>query len=272
MSRLHAVAFRSEIWILQHLHRGINILVFAFDKDENKFIKLKENQLSLDNAGQDIKVLDFSCILEESTGLRQPCLLIEDNGSKTDSILRLYFLVNEKTLIKVAAFSLPSRLSCTSIMLSDGPSFSWLCRYEVHFLRNSLCHSTTHTSFKYQNDNVENLTALWSGIAKDRLLTIARTSTDSIIVVDSQDGNLPSQKFIPNIYFSIVTCINVYEENDLLLNSIQNSESQRVQVIYAGTTKGQLIRFTEGKAVAHWQLPFDDPCHIDIIKVGIECI
>ncbi|XP_031572689.1 Fanconi anemia group B protein-like [Actinia tenebrosa] len=255
----HILTYRGKVLMVRHIENTdtINFTVHGYSKDTRQFVKQKERERQLGMEWPGIRVTGFECIVEYVTGIKQPCLLVENHCGRTEQLcLHLFFLVNISSHVKIASFNLCSSISRLEYKLNDGPCVSWLHRNCLEFLRwNTISKSLEHSSHICTSDELySSLKLLWSGMMNDKLVAIATLTTETNktewLCIDFERGLVPSERILPSVYSSTALCCYVTDDDTVR------------QRIYIGTSMRQLIGFQQGKLVGHCQLPFDDPCHI----------
>lgn len=262
----HILAYRGKVLVIRHCKNTdmVKLTVHGYSKNTRQFVKKKEKERQLGMEGQGIRVTGFECIVEYETGIKQPCLLVENSCSRTGQFsLHIFFLVNISSIVKVASFNLHSSIPSLEYRLTDGPSISWLNRNCLEFLRwNTTSKSLEHSSHICTSDELyTSLKLLWSGMMNDKLVAIATVKTESNMTstewlcIDFERGLVLSDRILPGVYSSTALCCHVTDDDTVH------------QRIYIGMSMSQLIGFQQGKLVSHCQLPFDDPCHIISMEV-----
>lgn len=261
----YILAYRGKVLIIRHHDNTdvVTLTVHGYSNDTRQFVKKKEKQRQLDMEGPSIRVAGFECIVEYETGIRQPCLLIENYCDRTKQFsLSFFFLVNINSFVKVASFTLRRSISSLEYRLTDGPCVSWLNRNYLEFLRwNATSRSLEHSSRICTSDELHtSLKLLWSGVMDDKLVAIATVKSETNMMewlcIDFERGLVPSEKILPSVYSSTALCCHVGDHDGIAQERI-----------YIATSMRQLIGFQQGKLVSHFQLPFDDPCRIVSIEV-----
>jgi hypothetical protein len=260
----------------------VDMTVHGYAKNTKSFSKQKEKQLQLGIDGPDVQVIRFTCVTEYGTGIKQPCLLVEKHHNKTQQFsLHFLFLVNNSSLVEVASFNLRYSISSLDCTLSDGPSLSWSYRNHIEFLHwNPVSKCLEHTSHNCTNDELyKSWTLLWSGSLNDKCVAMGTVNIEKDKIewlhVDCKSGLLPGEKTVPSVYSAIALCCYVTDVENTTISSSdygnifssKRDDNTVHQIVYVGTSMGQLIVFVQGKLVSHCQLPFEDPCHIVTMEV-----
>ncbi|XP_048589525.1 Fanconi anemia group B protein [Nematostella vectensis] len=263
--KLRFLAFKGAFILCEHVVREtdgncVKISYFRYNAPGKTFSKSKERFISLGLPREArVRILRFEKVLERSTGLIQPALLVEHQSNSRTFNYSCFFLVNSLSFVDAGSFS-QSYCLPAEVDICNGPTIFWIHKDTAHF------GSSTRLEFKtatYKLGSYTKIKILWCGVIDNSFLAMGVGRNDSLntiewISIDSCTGVIEGDVYVPYAYAPVVKCCTVIDGG---LTSTGGCS------VVIGTSMGQLIEFNQGRLVNYCQLPFQDPCQITIVEV-----
>ena len=302
----HFVAYRgSVIQLMQRCSQDVQfenscarIRLYRYTDSSQTFIKT-EKTLPFGISGA--SVLKFKCVLDRTSGLNRPCLLVQQLRKKRSGYIEmtchvLFLSENFDSFLTLGCFDLnlsdedSSQHPC-EIKLFDGPCVCWTGGTSLYFVSAGLSGTLTVTSHLVTelipNVQPNGFVIHWCGNLKGETVAMGTTKTAIIdetsmggkglswkwVCVNLSQGRItaPNTCFVPAPYVSIVTCYSIFTTPGAFGKRSGRSsvtKMNHVQVFIA-TNQGQLLEFKSGHLNNCWKLPFVDPCNICTMEVTL---
>ena len=310
------LAYRGNVLLIEQLTgfesrrstRTVDMCLYKMEgglSSGRNFRKVSQTPLQLASVGEDLKVLKFECVLQEDTGLRYPCVLVQRSltgkgkakGAGTSNYLELFMLscFEPPNIMSMGSFDIgKNSLSKEEVRLCDGPTVCWVSGHQVCMIARERSTDRFKLKFWPKTDDTAGMkitgeqVVLWCGNVGDRLLVLVKRSglcdnnntveTNLICIDMRQNTEHNGFCLVPNIYASIVSCCVVCGDDGFGISTemasdesksgnTSESSGARHMKVFVGTTQAQLVEFCQGCFKNFWQLPFEDACNIEVLKV-----
>ncbi|MBZ3870103.1 Fanconi anemia group B protein [Sciurus carolinensis] len=250
----------------------LHVKRMVFDRETRTFVLKSTGFFSMRKEYSHLKIICCNCVSDFRTGINLPYILIQSNKNNIFKYFLLCLHSNNK-FEKHLTFKLAHELK-ESIRVLNGPLVLW------QYVNTLYCISS-HTR-KVMSVLVNFSSIEWAGeIENLGIVLLGLTECDSSEKECNQkpsesDFEIQNTKFcvyslesqevlsdtyiIPPAYSSVVTCVHVCE------TEIVNNQF-RISLI-ALTRKNQLISFQNGTPKRLCQLPFGDPCAVQLLNSG----
>lgn len=261
---------------------GISLQVYNFSRSSKCFKRSLDKVLPLSSSTfSPFEIVSVKCLLNASSGLHLPCLLLRHaptnlaSGEEFDVLL----LENYDSVLLRGSFEV-TRMETLNIEfhLLDGPSVCWTLGGTAYCARyDSILEKFTVDSLAVDNSMNEQpgveFNLFWCGLIRGQVVAMGAKSdlTDTSLsprwtCVNHSQSSIQDIPLVPNVYAPIVTCCFVREAIHEV--SLGSSESFYDGLeIFLATNWGQLLKFANGCLKNCWQLPFKDPERIWVIEV-----
>lgn len=242
-----------------------------FDREKGTFFPISTGFLSIKEKASHLKILCCKCVSDFKTRINLPCILIQyEQYNSRDFKYCVLFLHNLNKFEKHLSFTLNHALD-ESLKIFDGPIIFWQYLSKFFYI-SSQTGEVTHISVTLSSvewvGEIENFGVGFLGLAEP---PAAGTHTVSESDCEFSDSNLcaydlktqeklSTSYLIPLAYSSIVTHVHVC--------AAEMVDSQLQMALIALTQKNQLVLFQNGIPVRVCQLPFVDPCSVQILDSG----
>uniref|UniRef100_A0A8D2DIM9 FA complementation group B n=1 Tax=Sciurus vulgaris TaxID=55149 RepID=A0A8D2DIM9_SCIVU len=250
----------------------LHVKRMVFDRETRTFVLKSTGFFSMRKEYSHLKIICCNCVSDFRTGINLPYILIQSNKNNIFKYFLLCLHSNNK-FEKHLTFKLAHELK-ESIRVLNGPLVLW------QYVNTLYCISS-HTR-KVMSVLVNFSSIEWAGeIENLGIVLLGLTECDSsekecnqkpsesdfaiqntkfcVYSLESQEV-LSDTYIIPPAYSSVVTCVHVCE------TEIVNNQF-RISLI-ALTRKNQLISFQNGTPKRLCQLPFGDPCAVQLLNSG----
>lgn len=280
--------FRGDVIFFSLTNTGIKeescieAQIFGFSKSCRSFTRIAKKMLPLGILGGELELVSSKCLLNSTTGMYQPFILLHQNRMKHSSTQELHVLLldNFYSVILSGSFDV-SHLSPTQnieFYFCDGPTICWTFKGVMYFASYDSIHekfttdSVTVDHSMDERSGVE-FNLLWCGLLRDQIVAMGAKSEmkdDSSTLtrwacVNHTCNDIQEVSLVPSVYVPIATCCLVREP----LNVAEfggNSSYDDVDV-YLATNRGQVLNFLNGRLKSYWQLPFKDPSRMWILEL-----
>ncbi|XP_037678507.1 Fanconi anemia group B protein isoform X2 [Choloepus didactylus] len=247
----------------------------VFDRRTRAFVQKSTGLFKMREENANFKIICCSCVSDFRTGINLPYIVIQHN--KKNNVFKYFLLLLhssnkfEKRLNFKLGYELKDR-----VRLLNGPLILWIHAQTVFCIssKNGTVVSVpaNFSSIEWAGE-IENLGIVLLGLKECYLPEEGCTQKPSISKYAFRDTefslySLESQEMltdtyiIPHIYSSVVTCVHVC--------ATEMVHSQLRMSLIALTRKNQLISFQNGIPKSVCQLPFGDPCAVQLMDSGGE--
>nr|XP_021486291.1 Fanconi anemia group B protein homolog [Meriones unguiculatus] len=243
-----------------------------FDRETSTFVLTSTGFLNIDEKASHLKILCCNCVSDFRTRINLPCILIQCRKFSSKAFTYyILFLHNANKFEKLFNFQLNHALD-ESVKIFDGPIVFWQ-HLNKFFYISSQKRNVTNISVKLSSiewiGEIENFGVGFLGLAEPsetkcshKLSESDYEFSESILCVYSLKSQeiLSNSYLIPLAYSNVVTHVHVC--------AAEMVENQLKMSLIALTRKNQLILFQNGIPVRACQLPFPDPCSVQILDSG----
>ena len=232
----------------------------------------------------------------------------KEQDTATERTLELFLLLGLETESPVfqSAGSFNFRgesLDRDTVKLFDGPTICWVDGHQVCFVGKESCNDNTltlrnwpRTDSSLGGKNIAKLDIVWCGnidnqpvvmVTKRQYSNMSNTTETKLVYIDNimrhnKEYNSKEFKLVPDVYVAISTCYHLYTDqvhaetmelaNDEFRVPLKESENgsslfSHTKVL-VGTSQAQLVEFHRGQFKNFCQLPFEDPCNINLVEVN----
>ncbi|XP_055471769.1 Fanconi anemia group B protein isoform X2 [Psammomys obesus] len=243
-----------------------------FDRETSTFVLTSTGFLNINEKASHLKILCCNCVSDFRTRINLPCILIQCRKCNSKAFTYyILFLHNANKFEKLLNFHLNHALD-ESVKIFDGPIVFWQ-HLNKFFYISSQMRNVTNISVKLSSiewiGEIENFGVGFLGLAEPseakcshKLSESDYEFSDSILCVYALKSQeiLSNSYLIPLAYSNVVTHVHVC--------AAEMVENQLKMSLIALTRKNQLILFQNGIPVRVCQLPFPDPCSVQILDSG----
>ena len=280
--------FRGDVIFFSLLNMGSNdencveVQIFGFSKSSRSFTRTAKQLLPLGILGHELELVSAKCLMNSTTGMYQPFILLRQLRMKHSSTQELHVLLLEDydSVILRGSFEI-SHVSPTQnieFYFCDGPTVCWNFEGVMYFacyntvLEKFTTDSVTVDNSMYERSSVE-FTVSWCGLLRGQVVSMGVKSemTDDTSTlkrwtcVNHTHKDVQEVSLVPNLYVPIATCCHVREP--LNVGEFGGNSAYDNVNVYLATNRGQLLSFVNGRLKTYWQLPFKDPCRMWILEV-----
>ncbi|XP_037055328.1 Fanconi anemia group B protein isoform X2 [Peromyscus leucopus] len=244
----------------------------VFDRETETFILISTGFLNIKEKASHMKILCCKCVSDFRTRVNLPCILIQYTQYSSRAFkYYILFLHNPNKFEKHLSFKLHHALD-DSLQIFDGPIVFWQYLDKFFYISSEIG-KVTNISVKLSSiewvGEIENFGVVFLGLAEPPEAECTHKLSESdyefsnsnlcAYVLKSQEI-LSNRYLIPLAYSSVVTHVHVCAA-EIVNNQLRMS-------LIALTKKNQLILFQNGIPVRVCQLPFLDPCSVQILDSG----
>lgn len=244
----------------------------VFDRGARAFIQKSTGFFMLKEENSHLKIVCCNCVSDFRIGINLPYVMIQCNKKNTFRYV-LLFLHSTNKFEKRFSFRLSHELK-DGVSVLNGPLVLWK-RAEKFYLISSLNGKVMTVSVNFSSvqwaGEIENLGMVLLGpkacFLSEEGCTQKLSKSDYAIwkttfcVYSLENEEVISDAYIiPPAYSSVVTCVHVC--------ATENVNNQLRMSLIALTRKNQLISFQNGAPKSVCQLPFGDPCAVQLMDSG----
>ncbi|KAM9039546.1 Fanconi anemia group B protein isoform X2 [Sarcophilus harrisii] len=251
----------------------LHVKRMTFDRSTRAFIQKSTGIFSFHGERSSFEIICCSCASDFRTGINLPCVLIRRNKKKSVFMYFLLLLHNSNKFEQRMNFTLDYEMK-DDIKILNGPSILWRHNRTFFYISSKndriISAPVKFSSIKWAGE-FENLGIILFGVEEPHSTKreSSQKSSESDYIIWGTEFcaySIENQKilnsayFLPHAYGSVVTCIyicTIKEVNTVL----------RISLI-ALTQKNQLIWFQDGVPKRVCQLPFQDPCALQVMTSG----
>ncbi|XP_053863403.1 Fanconi anemia group B protein isoform X2 [Malaclemys terrapin pileata] len=240
----------------------------AYDSGTKLFVQKSSGLFSMHGGSLNIEIVRCSCTADFRTGINLPCILMK---KKKNSVFKYFLLLlhSSNKFEQYLNFKLDYELK-NDIRLLNGPTVLWRHAKKLFYVSTKTC---TVLSASVQFSSIE-----WADEIENEGIVVLGTRTACL--PEEKDGQtlslsdgaiwgsefvvyaIENQKvltgtcFLPHAYSSVISCVHVCRT--------AISRSQFRTSVVAITHKKQLIWFQDGLPKGICQLPYEEPCSIQV--------
>ncbi|XP_036031338.1 Fanconi anemia group B protein [Onychomys torridus] len=244
----------------------------VFDRETETFVLISTGFLNIKEKASHLKILCCKCVSDFRTRVNLPCILIQYTKYSSRAFkYYILFLHNPNKFEKHLSFKLNHALD-DSLKIFDGPIVFW--QYlDKFFYISSQIGKVTNISVKLCSiewvGEIENFGVVFLGLTEPPEAKCTHKLSESdyefsnsnlCAYVLKSEEILSNSYLIPLAYSSVVTHVHVCTA-EMVDNQLRMS-------LIALTKRNQLVLFQNGIPVRVCQLPFLDPCSVQILDSG----
>ncbi|KAL2768970.1 Fanconi anemia group B protein [Daubentonia madagascariensis] len=251
----------------------LHVRRMVFDRETRSFVQKSTGFFSIKGENSHFKIMCCNCVSDFRTGINLPYVLIQSNKKNNVFKYFLLFLHSTNKFEKRLSFKLGHELK-DGLRVLSGPLVLW--RHAKTFFCISsktgkvITLSVNFSSIEWVGE-IENVGMVLLGLKECYLSEEECTQEPSksdyaiwntkfcVYALESQEL-LSDTYIIPPAYSSVVTCVHVCAM-EIVNNQLRMS-------LIALTRKNQLISFQNGTPKSVCQLPFGDPCAVQLMDSG----
>ncbi|XP_058148082.1 Fanconi anemia group B protein isoform X2 [Dasypus novemcinctus] len=247
----------------------------VFDRRTRAFVQKSTGLFKMKEENANFKIICCSCVSDFRTGINLPYIVIQSNKKKNVFKYFLLLLHNSNKVEERLNFKLGYELK-DSVRVLNGPLVLWkhaktVCCISMKTA--TVVSMPANFSSIMWSGEIENLGVVLLGLKecylpeegctrKTSISKYAFWDTEfSLYSLESQEV-LTDTYIIPHAYSSVVTCVHVC--------TTEMVKSRLRMSLIALTRKNQLISFHNGIPKSVCQLPFGDPCAVQLMDSGGE--
>ncbi|XP_072470427.1 Fanconi anemia group B protein isoform X2 [Notamacropus eugenii] len=242
----------------------------TFNRSTRAFIQKSTGIFSMHGEHSSFEMICCSCAADFRTGINLPCVLIRKNKKKSVFKYFLLLLHSSNEFEQRINFTLDYEMK-DDIRILNGPSVLWRHSRTSFYISSQndtiVSAPVKFSSIKWAGE-IENLGTVLFGVGEPHSTkreSSQRSSKSDYAVWGTEfyAYSIENQKilsgayFLPHAYGSVVTCIHICATK--VVNTML-----RISLL-ALTQKNQLIWFQDGVPKNLCQLPFQDPCALQVM-------
>ncbi|XP_059558778.1 Fanconi anemia group B protein-like [Myotis daubentonii] len=251
----------------------LHVRRMVFDRETSAFVQKSTGSFSIKEENSDLKILCCNCISDFRTGMNLPYIMIQCNEKNNVFKYFLLFLHSTNKFEKRLNFRLAHELK-DGLGVFNGPLIIWK-HVKTFFYLSPQTSEVTTVSINFSSiewaGEIENLGMVLLGQKKCYLSEEESTSEPSksdyatwntrfcVCLLESEEV-ISDTYIIPPAYSSVITCVHVCA-TEFVNNKLRMS-------LIALTRRNQLISFQNGTPKRVCQLPFEDPCAVQLMDSG----
>ncbi|XP_051840449.1 Fanconi anemia group B protein isoform X1 [Antechinus flavipes] len=251
----------------------LHVKRMTFDRSTRAFIQKSTGIFSFHGECSSFEIICCSCAADFRTGINLPCVLIRRNKKKSVFVYFLLLLHNSNKFEQRMNFTLDYEMK-DDIKILNGPSILWRHNRTFFYISSKndriISAPVKFSSIKWAGE-FENLGIILFGVEESHSTKreSSQKSSESDYIIWGTEFcaySIENQKilnsayFLPHAYSSVVTCIYICTIK--VVNTML-----RISLV-ALTQKNQLIWFQDGVPKRLCQLPFQDPCALQVMASG----
>lgn len=252
----------------------LHVRRMVFDRGTRAFVQKSTGFFMLKEENSHLKIMCCDCVSDFRTGINLPYIMIQCNEKNTFKYF-LLFLHSKNKFEKCLSFRLGYELK-DGVRVLSGPLVLWRHAETFYFI-SSLNSTVMTVSVNFSSvewgGEIETLGMVLLGpktcflsekgcTQKLSKLDYAIWNTEFCVYSLENEEVISDAYIIPPAYSSVVTCVHVC--------ATENVNDQLRMSLIALTRKNQLISFQNGTPKSVCQLPFGDPCAVQLMDSGGE--
>ncbi|CAM4401763.1 unnamed protein product [Lepidochelys olivacea] len=249
--------------------RGLHVNRMAYDSGTKLFVQKSSGLFSMHGGSLNIEIVCCSCTADFRTGINLPCILMREK--KNNSVFKYFLLLlhSSNKFEQCLNFKLDYELK-DDIRLLNGPTVLWRHAKKLVYISTKtytvLSASVPFSSIEWA-DEIENEGIVVLGTRTACLpqekdgQTLSKSDgaiwgSEFVVYAIENHKILTGTCFLPHAYSSVISCVHVHRT--------AISRSQFRTSAAAITHKKQLIWFQDGLPKDICQLPYEEPCSIQV--------
>ncbi|XP_060039003.1 Fanconi anemia group B protein [Erinaceus europaeus] len=242
----------------------LHVKKMVFDRETSTFVQKSTGFFSVKKENSTVKIMCCNCVSDFRTGIKLPCVVLQSCAKNNDFNYFLLFIHSINKFENRLSFRLSYELD--ELRVLNGPLLLWRHLESFYFISpqtGSVVTVTMNFSSVEWAGEIENLGMVLLGKKEGGCVQKLsksdfefRKTNFCIYSLESQEV-LSDSYIIPPAYSSVITYVRVctaeYVNNQLTMSLITL------------TGKNQLILFQNGMPKGVCQLPFEDPCAVQLM-------
>ncbi|XP_032651822.1 Fanconi anemia group B protein [Chelonoidis abingdonii] len=245
----------------------------AYDSGTKLFVQKSSGLFSMRGGSLNIEIVCCSCTADFRTGINLPCILMREK--KNNSVFKYFLLLlhSSNEFEQCLNFKLDYELK-DDIRLLNGPTILWRHAKKLFYVSTKTC---TVLSASVQFSSIE-----WADEIENEGIIVLGTRTaclpeenggqtlslsdgaiwgsEFVVYAIENQKILTGTCFLPHAYSSVISCVHVCRT--------AISRSQFRTSVVAVTRKKQLIWFQDGLLKGTCQLPYEEPCSVQVVTTS----
>uniref|UniRef100_A0A8C6C7X6 FA complementation group B n=1 Tax=Monodon monoceros TaxID=40151 RepID=A0A8C6C7X6_MONMO len=251
----------------------LHVRRMVFDRGTGVFVQKSTGFFRIKEEYSHLRIIGCNCVSDFRTGINLPYIMLQ--CIKKSNVFRyfLLFLHSTNKFEKRLSFSLHCELK-DSIRVLNGPLVLWR-HVQTFFYISSQTGKVVTMSIKFSSiewaGEIENVGMVLLGRKRCNLSEegctlqpsksdYATWNTQFCVYSLEREEVISDTYIIPPVYTSVITCVHVCA-TEIVNNRLRMS-------LIALTQKNQLISFQNGTPKSVCQLPFGDPCAVQLMDSG----
>ncbi|XP_004635121.1 Fanconi anemia group B protein [Octodon degus] len=251
----------------------LHVRRMGFDRGRETFVLKSTGCFNLKEENSNLKIVCCNCVSDFRTRMNFPYVLIQSNENNKVFKYFVLFLHSTNKFERSLSFELDYELK-DSIRVLNGPLVLWQHSNTFFCISSQIGKvvsvSVNFSSVKWAGE-IENLGTVLLGLTDYCLSEEELTQKPSesyyaiwntkFCVYSLENQEILSNTYIiPAAYSSVVTCVHVCSA-EVIANQLR-------MTLIVLTQKNQLISFQNGTPKSVCQLPFEDPCSVQLLDSG----
>ncbi|KAL4693617.1 hypothetical protein H8957_002490 [Semnopithecus entellus] len=251
----------------------LHVRRMVFDRETKVFVQKSTGFFTIKEENSHLKIMCCNCVSDFRTGINLPYIVIQNN--KKNNVFEYFLLIlhSTNTFEMRLSFKLGYEMK-DGLRVLNGPLILWK-HVKTFFFISSQTGKVASVSGNFSSiqwaGEIENLGMVLLGLKECCLSEEECTQEPSksdyavwntkfcVYSLESQEV-LSDTYIIPPAYSSVVTCVHICA-TEIINNQLRIS-------LIALTRRNQLISFQNGTPKSVCQLPFGDPCAVQLMDSG----
>uniref|UniRef100_A0A8C2UUT8 FA complementation group B n=1 Tax=Chinchilla lanigera TaxID=34839 RepID=A0A8C2UUT8_CHILA len=246
----------------------LHVRRMVFDRGTKTFVLKSTGCFNIKEKNSNLKIVSCNCVSDFRTRINIPYILIQSNESNKVFKYFVLFLHSTNKFEMRLSFKLDYELR-DNIRVLNGPLVLWQ-HVKTFFCISSQINKVVSVSVNFSSiewaGEIENLGTVLLGLTEclseeestqKPSESYAIWNTKYCVYSLENQEVLSNTYIIPPVYSSVVTCVHVCSA-EVITNQLRMS-------LIALTQNNQLISFRNGTPKSVCQLPFEDPCSVQLL-------
>ncbi|KAM9171345.1 Fanconi anemia group B protein isoform 2-T2 [Pangshura tecta] len=248
--------------------RRLHVNRMAYDSGTKLFVQKSSGLFSMHGGSLNIEIVCCSCTADFRTGINLPCILMRE---RKNSVFKYFLLLlhSSNKFEQCLNFKLDYELK-DDIRLLNGPTVLWRHAKKLFYVSTKTCtvlsasvpFSSIEWADEIENEGIIVLGTRTACLPEEKcgqtllLSDGAIWGSEFVVYAIENQKILTGTCFLPHAYSSVISCVHVCRT--------AISRSQFRTSVVAVTHKKQLIWFQDGLPKGTCQLPYEEPCSIQV--------
>ncbi|XP_053312923.1 Fanconi anemia group B protein [Spea bombifrons] len=239
----------------------------TFNATSGKFTETAAGQYGFPAAVSAVEFVNAACVADFRNGLKAPCVLLNSKSKKKSSsqskvlVLVLHGSDEMECCMEISADAGIQQ----DVQVADGPTLLWRQQERLFYASPSTSGVSTapvsFAAFHWVGSIEEELIIVgikntnWGNESSSSAAERTLKSTEFMVYSLPSNTTISGTHFVPNAYSRVIRCLHVC--------SLQLAEGNYETSVVAASDK-QLILFRNGVPEEVCQLPFENPCKLQV--------